>query len=390
MQGSIRQKTADRWQVRVSLGRDPTTGRYRYIAREVRGTKRTAQRAAAELVNEVEHGLHGHRGPHTLAELIERWMTHIDALGRSPSTLARYRSAINKDILPQLGTTRIDRLTGADIDAFYARLKKRGLGPLSIRKCHAILSASLNQAVKWDWLDRNPCVRATPPPVRSREIIPPTPDELRLLLDEAERANPDLATLIYVAVTTGSRRGELCGLRWGDVDLERATVLVARSISDAAGKVEVKDTKTHAVRRLALDPSTVAVLRAHRARMVERATAAGVYLGPTAYVWSQDLAGEKPWRPDRVTGAFKVLTGRLGLQRITFHTLRHFSATALAGQGVAIRTIAGRLGHANPSLTLRTYAHFLDVADRDAAAAIGGVVAGLMRATPESEPAAHD
>jgi hypothetical protein len=142
MQGSIQQKTTDRWQVRVSLGRDPTTGRYRYIAREVRGTKRTAQRAAVELVNEVEHGLHGHRGPHTLAELIERWMTHIDALGRSPSTLARYRSAINKDIPPHLGTTRIDRLTGADIDAFYARLEKRGLGPLSIRKCHAILSAS--------------------------------------------------------------------------------------------------------------------------------------------------------------------------------------------------------------------------------------------------------
>jgi integrase len=131
----------------------------------------------------------------------------------------------------------------------------------------------------------------------------------------------------------------------------------------------------------------VAVLRIHRARMVERATAAGVYLGPTTYVWSQDLTGDKPWRPDRVTGAFKVLTGRLGLQRITFHTLRHFSATALAGQGVAIRTIAGRLGHANPSLTLRTYAHFLDVADRDAAAAIGGVVTGLMRATPESDPA---
>jgi integrase len=355
------------------------------LIQKVRSTKRTAQRAAAELVNEVEHGLHGHRGPHTLAELIERWMTHIDALGRSPSTLARYRSAINKDILHQLGMTRIDLLTGTDIDAFYARLKKRGLGPLSIRKCHAILSASLNQAVKWDWLDRSPCVRATPPPVRSREIIPPTPEELRLLLDEAERANPDLATLIYVAVTTGSRRGELCGLRWGDIDLERATVLVARSISDAAGKVEVKDTKTHAVRRLALDPSTVAVLRAHRARMVERATAAGAYLAPTAYVWSQDLAGEQPWRPDRVTGAFKVLTGRLGLQRITFHTLRHFSATASSGQGVAIRTIAGRLGHANPSLTLRTYAHFLDVADRDAAAAIGGVVAGVMAATPKSE-----
>ncbi|HWG74873.1 MAG TPA: tyrosine-type recombinase/integrase [Acidimicrobiales bacterium] len=281
-------------------------------------------------------------------------MEHIETLGRSPSTLARYRSAIKANIVPLLGTTHIDRLTGADIDAYYARLAKRGLGPLSIRKCHAILSASLNQAVKWGWLDRNPIVRATPPGVRSKEIVPPTPDELRRLLDECEQSNPDLATLIYLAVTTGCRRGELCGLRWGDIDLGRATVLVARSISDAAGVVEVKDTKTHQARRLALDPSSVAVLGSQRARAEERAAVAGVALGPAAYVWSQDIAANVPWRPDRVTGAFRILTDRLGLRGVTFHALRHFSATALAGQGAAIRTIAGRLGHANPSLTLRT------------------------------------
>jgi len=103
-----------------------------------------------------------------------------------------------------------------------------------------------------------------------------------------------------------------------------------------------------------------------------------VPLDPSAYVWSQDLAAAAPYRPDRVTGGFRSLTHRLGLAHVTFHSLRHFSATALAGQGVGVRTIAGRLGHANPSLTLRTYAHFLDVADREAAAAIGTVVSELM------------
>ncbi|MGH9059319.1 MAG: tyrosine-type recombinase/integrase, partial [Acidimicrobiales bacterium] len=371
--------------VRVSLGRDPVTGRYRYVHRQVNGGKRVAQRVAAELVAEVDHGGHQTGGSHTVTELLERWMAHIEAQGRAPSTLARYRSAIAHDIGPQLGTKRIDRLTGADLDAFYARLAKRGLGPLSIRKSHAILSASLNQALKWGWLDRNPVVRATPPGVRSREIVPPTTDEVRRLLEACEAFNADLASLVYVAVTTGCRRGELCGLRWSDVDLDAATLVVVRSISDASGQLEVKDTKTHSARRLALDPSTVEVLRRHHTRVLERARAAGVTVGPSSYVWSQDLAAAAPYRPNRVTSAFRTLTANLGMQHITFHSLRHFAATALAGQGIGVRTIAGRLGHANPSLTLRTYAHFLDAADRDAAAAIGAVVTKLL-APGDSRP----
>ncbi len=133
-----------------------------------------------------------------------------------------------------------------------------------------------------------------------------------------------------------------------------------------------------------LDPSTVEVLRRHRERVTARAAVAGVNVPSLAYVWSQDITATDPYRPDRVTSAFRTLTRRLGLPHVTFHALRHFSATTLAGQGVGIRTIAGRLGHANPSLTLRTYAHFLDAADRDAATAIGRLVAGLM--TPSTAP----
>lgn len=143
----------------------------------------------------------------------------------------------------------------------------------------------------------------------------------------------------------------------------------------------VKDPKTHQARRIALDASTVDVLCEHRRRAEERSRAAGVALGPDAYVWSQDLDGATPYRPDRVTGAFRSLRDRSGLQHVTFHALRHFAATTLAGQGVGVRTIAGRLGHAKPGITLRTYAHFLDTADRDAADAIGEALAGVHPAS---------
>jgi integrase len=161
-------------------------------------------------------------------------------------------------------------------------------------------------------------------------------------------------------------------------------VRIVRAVSDADGHaVVVKDTKTHATRRLALDLSTVEVFRRRRARAEEVAAASGGALVADAYVWSQAADGSIPYRPDRVTGAFIAARHSLKLDHLTFHTLRHFAATTLAGSGVGIRTIAGRLGHANPNVTLRTYAHFLEVAGRDAAAHLGGIVAALAPASGE-------
>ncbi|MGH9153894.1 MAG: site-specific integrase [Acidimicrobiales bacterium] len=309
----------------------------------------------------------------TVADLLDRWMEHLEVQGRAPSTLVRYRSAIRTNIVPALGHVRLGKLTAADLDRFYAALLKRGLTPLSVRKCHAILSAALRQGVRWGLLDRSPADRTSPPSIRSREIVPPTLEEVRRLLELCEETHPDLGSLIHLAVTTGCRRGELCGLRWGDVDFDKATLVVARSISDVPGDVSVKDTKTHQGRRLALDAGSVEALRRQWERSAERAETAGCALSPSSYVWSQELDGSVPYRPDRVTGAFRALRKRAGVPHVTFHALRHFSATALAGRGVGVRTIAGRLGHANPSVTLRTYAHFLDVADRDAAEMMAGL-----------------
>jgi integrase len=353
------------------------------VTRWVHGTKREAQNAAAALVTEVQRGSHRQTGRHTVSELLDRWMAQIEAQGRAATTLARYRSAVSANITPRIGSLTVSKVGPADLDGFYSQLAKAGLGPLSIRKSHAILSAAFNQAVKWGWIDRNPVYQASPPSARAPEIRPPTPNQLQRLLAACAQTHPDLASLIYVAATTGARRGELCGLRWSDVDLDVDTLTIARSISDAGRVVAVKDTKTHQARRLALDPSTVKVLRGQLRLAEERAAAAGLQLGPDAYVWSQELDSSVPYRPDRVTGAFRTLRDRLGMKRVTFHALRHFSATTLAAQGVGIRTIAGRLGHANPGITLRTYAHFLDAADREAATAIGKALDGIHPASAQ-------
>jgi integrase len=170
---------------------------------------------------------------------------------------------------------------------------------------------------------------------------------------------------------------ELCGLQWGDVDFKNSTLTVACSISDTPGKVEVKDTKTHEARRMALDNLTIEVLRTQRAAAEIRAKQAGTAVGPHGFVWSQAVDASLPYRPIRVSGTFRTVRDKLELDNVTFRGLRHFSATALAGRGVGIRTIAGRLGHANPNLTLRTYAHFLEVADREAADGMGELATGF-------------
>ena len=388
MSGSVRKKGTNSWQVRVSLGeRDPKTGRYRYVLRQVHGTKRDAQRAADALAAEVARGGHRQNGRRTVADLLDQWMAHLEGQGRARSTLVRYRSAVNANIKPVLGKVDIAKLEPAQIDAYYSKLLASGLTPLTVRKSHAILSASFAQALRWGWVDRNPVLRASPPSTHGREINPPTLDELGQLLRACAEQHPELASLVYTAATTGARRGELCGLRWSDIDLDTATVTVARSISDAGRMVSVKGTKTHQARRLALDPGTVEVLLAQRERAQARAHAAGTALTPSSYVWSQAVHSCEPYRPDRVSGSFRSLRDRLGLRHITFHGLRHFSATTLAAQGVNVRTIAGRLGHANPGITLRTYAHFLDAADREAAALLGDAMRSVYPASTKRSSA---
>jgi integrase len=188
-----------------------------------------------------------------------------------------------------------------------------------------------------------------------------------------DRVDHDLASMVYVAATTGCRRGELCGLRWSDLDLDAATLIVRRSISDTNKGVAEKDPKTHRSRRISLDPSTVTVLRTQHDRMSARADTCAVALVHDADVWSQDPACAVPYRPSRVTDGFRTVRNRLGYDHIDFHHLRHFAATTLAGAGVDVRIIAGRLGHANPAITLKTYAHFLEATDRQAAEVMGRI-----------------
>jgi integrase len=386
--GSVRQRTPGSWELRVHTGRDPLTGRKRYAHRTVKGTRREAQAALARLVTEVGDGAHAPGREGTVAELLERWFDHGEA-DWSPTVVRSYRSIIDRVIVPRFGMTPLRKLRAADIDAFYAELRRRGsangtrLSAASVRRIHSVLRRALAQGVKWGLLSVNPAANASPPREPHREASVPTAQQVGRLIEAAQAVNPDLSCFLRLAAVTGARRGELCGLTWRDIDFRKRRLLIERSVVVGPdGALFEKETKTHASRRISLDAGTVELLRFHRVRCKQAAAAAEAILSDDTYVFSHDVANRTPWRPDYVTLAFSRVRDELELD-VRLHDLRHFAATSMLVNGQDVRTVSGRLGHADAATTLGVYAHFLESADEDAAELMGDIVGPTRRAKPD-------
>lgn len=358
--GSVRQLSGGRWRITVSAGVDPVSAKRRQVVRHVRGSRDEAEIARAQLLIDVGRGEHvGHDG--TLDDLID---ARLRVAKLSPSTRRDYGYA--RRHVGALGAMPLWKVRASHLDELYARLDAAGLGPDRIRRVHGILRRSFAQAVKWGWIARNPAVDASPPPPGRAEIVPPSVTEVQRVL---ARADGDLLAYLRLEVSLGARRGEMLALRWGDVDLAARSVLVHRALVDGGRGVGLvaKGTKTGRRRTpVALDDATVAVLREHRSRAIERALAAGVTLGADAYVFARDPAGASPWRPDSTSRRFRHLCDGLGLDHVRLHDLRHFVATQMIAAGIDIRTVSNRLGHARTSTTLDMYAAAVPAADRAA------------------------
>jgi integrase len=207
-----------------------------------------------------------------------------------------------------------------------------------------------------------------------------------LLIAEAEKSDPDFAVFLRLAAVTGARRGELCALRWSDVDLVAESITIARAIvGERNDKLVEKDTKSHASRRIAIDPQTVNVLAGHRDRSEDRATSAETTLPERAFVFSPAVDGSRPWRPGGVSLAFIRLRKRAGVGAVPLHSFRHFAATRMLAAGVPVRTVAGRLGHANAATTLNVYSHWIEASDQTAATVLGDLLGNGDKA-PTSPP----
>jgi integrase len=187
-----------------------------------------------------------------------------------------------------------------------------------------------------------------------------------------------LAVYIWLAAVTGARRGELCALRWSDIDLDGGVVHVASSYLVRGGQKVRKDTKTHQDRYLAIDPVTVAVLAERRQRAADLLARVGVVLDPDSYVFTPDIAGGSPWNPDGVSHKVAELAASVDV-RLNVKALRHYTASQLLAGGIDLRNTAARLGHGGGgATTLRHYADPISEVDRRAAAYLSQLTAEQM------------
>lgn len=354
------------------------------MSKTVHGGARDADAAIRDLIDKQAPTRADGLGV-TLGQLLDKWLEECERLDLSPTTLRTYRSQIEKTIRPRLGTVPLTRLTPKHLDDLYAAMKAQGRTAKTIRNHHAILSSALHQAERWGWVRSNPADLAKPPTVTPRRVKAPSVDVVRSVIEEAETRDPRLATMMMLGALTGMRRGELCALRWTDIDLDRGQIEVSRSVVVVEKGVAEKGTKTDRSRTIALDEVGVALLAQHGARAAAWAQEAEAEVPADAFVFSPELDGSIPYRPDTVTSLFIRVRDHVGAPDVRLHDLRHFTATQLIAANIDIRTVAERLGHSDPSMTLRVYSHVLEERDK-AAAAIMGQVLGPGPSAPKELP----
>jgi integrase len=242
---------------------------------------------------------------------------------------------------------------------------------------HAVMSSALKQAVRWGWVRDNPADQASPPSVRRAKIALPEPSDVIRLIEAARRSqNPTLGLFFHLSTVTGARRGELIALRWDRVSLNNRSMLIEHSMAQVNSKLIEKDTKSHQSRRIALDSATVELLRQRREEQLELSRRARIDLLADAFVFTDSVSGSESWQPDRVTQAFGRLCSANGIEGVRLHDLRHFAATHMLTSGVDVRTVSGRLGHADASTTLGVYSQFMESADAAAADVLGDLLSG--------------
>lgn len=359
-------------------------GRRRQVRRRGFRTKAEAQSAMDDLRVSGRRGSYVAPARQTFGEfLTDDWLpairTTVDA-----STWASYSRNVRLHVVPRLGGVGLQQIDAGMLNKLYAELldhgrrdgRPGGLSARTVRYIHTIIGRALREAVAWDRLVRNVAQAAQPPgstlaePPEMRTWDGPTLAHFLDLVRE-DRHHP---AWLFLA-TTGCRRGEALGLRWKDLDLDARRAVVYQTATAVEHKLRVEPrTKSRKPRPIQLDGTTVAVLRAVRARQAKER----LLLGPS-YV-DNDLVFAKPdgqpTHPEHFSMAFDRRVARYKLPRIRLHDLRHTWATLALAAGVDVKIVSERLGHASAKITWDIYQHVTPTMQQDAAETVARLIFG--------------
>ncbi len=375
-EGNIRKRSDGRWEGRYTAGHDPVTGKR--ITKNVLGKTQAEVREKLRRTIEETRGLDVARaGEYTTGQWLEVWFNDYAMLKVRPSSHQTYRGYLDHHIKPYIGNIPLTKLSSLDLQRLYKKLlsdgrvdrieskkQPKGLSAKTVRNIHQIISSALKLAVEQKLIARNPAEGCALPKVERKEMQTLPVEQLTSFLREAKESG--VYEMYYIDLATGLRRGELLGLKWSDIDLEKGDLRVQRQIGRIDGKIIEMPLKTkNAYRTLPLSTEAIDVLMQQR-----------IKTGNSEWVFPSPTGG--PMSPDSVLHMLHRVLKRAGLPKVRFHDLRHTFATLALQNGVDIKTVSGMLGHFSAGFTLDTYAHVTTSAKREAAKTMGNILSGAV------------
>ncbi len=354
MRGHIVQRSKGTYSIKISLGKDPTTGKYKSQWFTVKGSKMDAEKRLSELLHQLDTGNYMKPGKTTVAAYLDRWLADYAKPYLSPRTIEGYEHIMKRYIIPKLGNHTLVHLKPEHLQHFYSAELNTGLSAQTVRHHHMVMHKALDNAVEWGLVVRNIADAVRPPRAQRIEMQTWSENEIVQFL-EAAKATP-YYELFYLALFTGMRRSELLALRWQDIDFIYSQIYVSRGLHVLKeSKVVFRSPKTAAGRRtIALSPSVILLLRDHREKREAESLLLGKPVSDNDLVFS--VLG-KHLLPNTVTHAWSKLVNHSGLKAIRLHDARHTHASIMLKQGIHPKIVQERLGHSSIQITLDTYSH---------------------------------
>ncbi|MBQ8302608.1 MAG: site-specific integrase [Clostridia bacterium] len=374
--GLVRKRDDGRWEGRIVVGhKDDGKPIFRYVLAHTQ----------KELTKKLHAKILEYRGVElsedssmTLAEWLEKWLTKYKVNTVRESTLERYRTDLTNHVIPRLGYKKISFITTNDIQKMYVDIKENGriqnreekgatLSDSVVRSIHMMLHQAFEDAVKERLISKNPTKGTTIPKKSRGELQVLNKEQLDRFLAGVDK-DDIWRDFFYTELTTGLRRGEICGLKWRDFDEKRGTLSICRNATaKKGGGVSIGGTKTDTGNRLIYLPeSTVKLLKARKKQAL------------TEWIFPNPYKPEDPMLPNSAYHKLKRILKSAGLPYIRFHDLRHTFATHALTSGVDAKTLSKILGHTNASFTLDTYTHVTSDMQERAANIVGNFTENLF------------
>jgi len=371
MKGYIRRRGRYSWQITLDVGRGPDGRRQRVFEAVHSPRKSDAQKRLAELVAQLEKGVCRAPGRLTAAEHLRNWLTGYVKTNCSLRTFDAVQSIIENHLIPSLGRIQLKQLSPQVIQDYYGKACQK-LSPRSVHYHHRILKQSLRYAIRQGYLGNNPCDLVDLPSPHKKPMRTLTPSEFDVLLENA--SSNQFYPIIYTAVSSGLRQGELLALRWRDVDPDiTMSISVNRTLLKRRGVCRFEEPKTsHSRRRVAMTPKLASFLREYRAQREQLYRQLGKELTLDDLVFA-NLEG-KPIDPSVLTHNFAKIVKRAGLESVRFHDLRHTFASLMLLRGAKPKVISEALGHSSVAFTMDVYSHIIEGMQQDAMALLDEVL----------------